>query len=781
MSKARKEGDFGGSQATPWRSNWEAGESSKQGEVRATVKGATNYTTDDINGGWQTVRNRKEHRKEKNNTQPLKKPFSTVEVKSGYDRAFKEGKCFRCLASGHRKAQCRDPIRCFKCLKLGDSSSRCSGPIKQTEPRVKPNYQGGNSGRHQSTYANIVKGKIHAQRRPMEEEFWDERPEEEEIFLPPRTALRPDNLYLQKAAWVKLQAGTMKDEVLYELKRVLVVRHGGDFSSYKIHDTGEGQYLMVFQNEQVRDAAFEQGPYAIPSQQALVQFEKWKVTSGMAFQPPGYQTWIKLTGLPLHLWNEDYLKRVTAKLGIIKNTLPYGERVNQLHSVTIYMATKHPQNIPKNLLVREGDCKKSVKVQLIGWRFAQPGYFHPPDRPMRGQPCNRNLYEQRRHHSPPDPGDSDGNSMDSAWTRGTTVGQGMGCAKRFKPAEKYKLDLKKVASKIKKIGWKRRRSVKSVQQKPRRPVKPKRVSEMPDQEITSTTLNSLMATQKMGAATDPPVVAQKITIRSTVAGVVQIRLGNQTYVQIQPLTYGLIDINFDDLIAAIEVTHATLNGRMQKLQGQVMENIKCGVRRALGIDSNNGQRIGQEKIARVQTEKDKFSIGGGELVAAHLLIEEIELGQGETKIANENLIQQEHELECNNDGPDDETSERNSKPNEEEDFPNGPPGFEGNNYHTPEQARRSPRLHAKHSGPYISVMEKASRLKGDQQAGMKRASGPRTKFNKPDPKYAQTLDPLSAEQAEMVFFTAGVEIEKEMGEKIANLVAQGGGQQTDLV
>lgn len=63
--------------------------------------------------------------------------FST-QVHPAFNTAIRENRCFRCLAIGHQRAQCRDPPKCFKCHQSGHYSSNCKLPIK---PNVtaKPN------------------------------------------------------------------------------------------------------------------------------------------------------------------------------------------------------------------------------------------------------------------------------------------------------------------------------------------------------------------------------------------------------------------------------------------------------------------------------------------------------------------------------------------------------------------------------------------------------------------------------------------------------------------
>lgn len=84
----------------------------------------------------------------------------------------------------------------------------------------------------------------------------------------------------------------------------------------------------------ITNAVIERGPYEIHSHGILIGSVKWEATNGMAFQPPGYEAWVKLLGVPLHLWNSEGLKRITTKLGVIKCTLPHGQDTAQLEHIT---------------------------------------------------------------------------------------------------------------------------------------------------------------------------------------------------------------------------------------------------------------------------------------------------------------------------------------------------------------------------------------------------------------------------------------------------------------
>lgn len=100
---------------------------------------------------------------------------------------------------GHLKIHWRDPIRCFKCLKFGHPADRCDQAIKEPPKHIpRAPQQKPNTLKHtKHTYAESLKEQAtHKEKeRNMAEEFLDERPEEEDLFLPPIADLNPTNTY----------------------------------------------------------------------------------------------------------------------------------------------------------------------------------------------------------------------------------------------------------------------------------------------------------------------------------------------------------------------------------------------------------------------------------------------------------------------------------------------------------------------------------------------------------------------------------------------------------
>lgn len=155
----------------------------------------------------------------------------------------------------------------------------------------------------------------------------------------------------------------------------------------------------------------------------------------MAYQPPGYQTWLRLTGLPLHLWNDDGIKRATARIGIVKHIRPYGIEGGQMKHITVYMATKHPREISKTLDVRVGSHTRTVQVKLLGWRLATYGHFPPPDPNQPTQLPQPGQYEyqwQDQMHKP---------------ATNTPSGSGVSNAHNYVPTNEWGTTIKKDGAK----------------------------------------------------------------------------------------------------------------------------------------------------------------------------------------------------------------------------------------------------------------------------------------------------------------------------------------------
>lgn len=83
------------------------------------------------------------------------------------------------------------------------------------------------------------------------------------------------------------------------------------------------------------------------------------------------------------------------------------------------------------------------------------------------------------------------------------------------------------------------------------------------------------------------------------------------------------------------------------------------------------------------------------------------------------------------------------------------------------EARRSPRIKRKMEGPYIPILERALMVKGYAATQPKKKSNNKAKAtDKPSRTYAQTTEPLTEIQAELVIAAAGIEMDEPLQEQV---------------
>lgn len=163
-----------------------------------------------------------------------------------YEKAFNEGRCFRCLLKGHKRNQCREPIRCFKCKKLGHKSSWCKAERESEVIKPTREYHSATTI-PTKTYAQAVtqhkepvqqakqtlpayktkpKQQTSSNRVTMED-FLDVRPEESHVFMPTTDELRPQNEYLRVTGMVVMVQGASDPNMAGSIARRFARQFGG--------------------------------------------------------------------------------------------------------------------------------------------------------------------------------------------------------------------------------------------------------------------------------------------------------------------------------------------------------------------------------------------------------------------------------------------------------------------------------------------------------------------------------------------------------------------------
>lgn len=724
-----------------------------------------------LNGGWQQVISKRNKKLRDKTSQQAPKSFST-QVHPEFTKAIRERRCFRCLATGHQRAQCREPPKCFKCHKSGHYSTSCKSLIKPPNLKAEPNkqrveYKKRNT--HQ-TFADCFKKKPQME---LIEEFWNERPDEEDVYLSSTHVLRPTNEYLLSSAYVTIERGQQSAELPWQIKQTLVRAHGGRIDQYQLFKLDDTEYLLVCVNEQTLTAVIQRAPYEIQPAGVRIKLTKWTRTSGMSFTPNAYEAWIKLIGLPYQLWNDEEIRKVVARVGNMRYAMPYGIHSGQFEHITIQMDTKHPSNIPKFLRVRIGDFSRRVRVQLLGWRVGHDGYFPPPVPPNQTRPSTiRYIPYQQVHRRRPSPrtdiseesGNSNGSVNGSQWATGVKATLAANANKE----EKRSLNGNK-PSKIRvgsKPVWKPKLRSKT------KAISGNRAAAKQWIEVVKRSKPTL---------TTPKVTNLIFTFNPKEMGEILVLWGKEVISKITYQPYKELSrirqvLGFPGYNILQGMKISLLQGTDMRIKSALMAQL-CTPQQQL-LESNqgsNGPQMHQQNQVNLdfgfgpQEEQNPADNGPQELGPQEqqldLCLPELQFGPKELSFGP------------SQDGPQEQQVPLGLYFSEEEDI-GPPPGFENGPLYmaivanqNAEQVRRSPRLSEKNKGPYITAVDKARRLKENQEINTPvKAKQVKKHYNQADYTYLETLNPLTDTQAVLVVTTAGIGIDDKMEDQLRKLV-----------
>ncbi|KAF3340959.1 hypothetical protein FCM35_KLT09803 [Carex littledalei] len=204
-------------------------------------------------------------------------------------------------------------------------------------------------------------------------DFYNERPDFEEVFLPPRTQLREPNRYLWRTGFVVMLRGALTPDLPQEIAASLAMEIGGHPDDYDVNETEGAPYKIIFRNPDVRYTAVYNNPYMIPHLDVEFGLEEWTPNWGLSYDPLLHEAWVSLIGLPFQVWNREEIRRVTARIGYPIEMLPFGLNARQFRHITIRLACHHPSNLPKFLKFREGSMSRTVEVHRTPYHLEAEG------------------------------------------------------------------------------------------------------------------------------------------------------------------------------------------------------------------------------------------------------------------------------------------------------------------------------------------------------------------------------------------------------------------------
>ena len=322
-----------------------------------------------------------------------KRAFIRRETEEAYQKAFKEGKCFRCLSKDHKRANCREPVRCFKCNRIGHKYGGCKIQQQEIKRQYRP-QQYKYPQHHGISYAGVLKPSEKAPNLTQPEttvkskrgappgkvsmdDLWEVRPEETHVYMPIREGLRPQNMDLRCAGLVVMTQGQPTADIPGLLAHRLARQFGGTALQNEVYDGNEeddAPFILMVQNRARLQEIVWNSPYTL-RRGVQVGVMLWDQEWSMVYEPEPFQAWLRLWDLPLHAWNTEDLRKVTTGVGRITAILPHGRQAGHFRHVTIRVACEDPHEISRFLKYHDNGHARRVRVQILHWREWQQGPY----------------------------------------------------------------------------------------------------------------------------------------------------------------------------------------------------------------------------------------------------------------------------------------------------------------------------------------------------------------------------------------------------------------------
>lgn len=178
-------------------------------------------------------------------------------------------------------------------------------------------------------------------------------------------------------------------------------------------DLGQGKFQFQFQNEEDLLAVLEKRPYVYAHWMVIVQ--RWEPTTSPEF-PSVIPFWIKVQGIPVHLWTEETVRyigkdigsfeeaditsltvrmrvHVNGRLPLIKSTVVEYPNGDEVIATLLYEKLEKHCTYCNRLDHGDQDCLKAKADK----REAQASLEDkPPERPQQMSSTRRNDYQEQR-------------------------------------------------------------------------------------------------------------------------------------------------------------------------------------------------------------------------------------------------------------------------------------------------------------------------------------------------------------------------------------------------
>lgn len=181
----------------------------------------------------------------------------------------------------------------------------------------------------------------------------------------------------QQNSMIVMMGGEPELALLYEMPRYFAREFGWDRHDYEVRQANpeeDAPYLVICLGEMsLRNLVWNNPHEIFPD--ISVGVIPWTLDWSTVYDPPPFQAWIRLVGLPYNAWNNDSLRKVTTGLGTITAILPYGRQACHFRHITLRLACENPGGISRYAKYHEGGRARRVRITLLQWRERQAGPY----------------------------------------------------------------------------------------------------------------------------------------------------------------------------------------------------------------------------------------------------------------------------------------------------------------------------------------------------------------------------------------------------------------------
>nr|CAD1839827.1 unnamed protein product [Ananas comosus var. bracteatus] len=276
-------------------------------------------------------------------------------------------RCFRCLATDHTVAVCRDPVRCLRCWRIGHRAKAC---------REIPGLSKGAMNRAANIRGRAPQHKVFV---PYTEEY-----------------LRQIELRRNAILADVIEPANLGPEPITVIKTALASRFGGYTEDFAVARCRERDYAIFLPDWVPADVLIRRQILTLNG--FWLRCWPWGRHRDVRPHRVLYKAWIRLINFPFEIWSVARVAALVSSFGRFIKADNVTKAMTDLQAFRCQIALDSIYNIPQNLSVIVGEELFPVMVHLERWERADVGGVDAPPAPPRDGDGNGGERADDRNH-----------------------------------------------------------------------------------------------------------------------------------------------------------------------------------------------------------------------------------------------------------------------------------------------------------------------------------------------------------------------------------------------